>query len=666
MITFTAIDLESHLIRDGQGAPRMVCLSWADKHAQGLLGGDEEGRRAALDHFRKLLHDPRQVLVGANIWYDLGVLCAEDPSLIPAVFAAFEADRIRDVQLRQKMRDLRDGLMKFQYDDEGNATKSTYSLADLEIRLLGRDRSEQKHAPDAWRLRYGELDGVPVADWPTEAKDYPIADVVGTLEIHALQGDPIADELRQTRYQWALQLMSLWGVRTDPAAVAALKVVLEAEADEGRKALLESGLMRMTKKKGQLVPSKHMEVIYQRLREGYANQGLEPPLTPTGRPQATEEALKDSGDPSLAVLAEVGSTFKLLSKDIPQLERGAIVPLCPRWNGLVETGRTSVSPNVQNPPRKGGIRECHIPRPGWVYVSTDLDTIELRALAQACLKLIGWSTMADALRRGEDLHTALAADLMGIEYSDCAARIAAGDKDAGEMRQFAKIPNFGLPGGMGPDSLVAWARGQLPPHLAERVDLKFAKRLIDAWHRKWPEMREYFRMINTLVGAAGQGTIVQLYSGRERGGVPFCAACNTFFQGLTADAAKSALYRICRACYLGDSGDGTGAPLLGSRPVLFIHDEVITEVPWDPAAPERAHAAAQEQARILVHEVQRWIPDIPISSTAVMMRRWFKGAKPVTVDYSGAAILVPGRPEEKAGRTVWVPDGVDAPARVAA
>lgn len=49
-------------------------------------------------------------------------------------------------------------------------------------------------------------------------------------------------------------------------------------------------------------------------------------------------------------------------------------------------------------------------RPGTVLVGADLDTVELRALAQSCLEILGYSEMAAALLRGEDLHLAPAAE----------------------------------------------------------------------------------------------------------------------------------------------------------------------------------------------------------------------------------------------------------------
>ncbi|WP_177233551.1 hypothetical protein [Stigmatella erecta] len=43
--------------------------------------------------------------------------------------------------------------------------------------------SEDKKNPLAWRLRYGELDGIPVECWPVEAVEYPKRDARHTIDV---------------------------------------------------------------------------------------------------------------------------------------------------------------------------------------------------------------------------------------------------------------------------------------------------------------------------------------------------------------------------------------------------------------------------------------------------------------------------------------------------
>jgi DNA polymerase I-like protein with 3'-5' exonuclease and polymerase domains len=150
-------------------------------------------------------------------------------------------------------------------------------------------------------------------------------------------------------------------------------------------------------------------------------------------------------------------------------------------------------------------------------------------------------------------------------------------------------------------------------------------------------MRPYFKLIGALMRGydeKGQtiGDIEQFVSGRIRGRTRYTAACNTFFQGLAADGAKTALYDLQKSCYL-----RSGA-LYGSRAVAFIHDEVIMEHPEESAS-ERA----QIQAEMMVKSMQAVCPDVKISASPALMRCWYKGADAV---YDGRGQLIPWEPPQ--------------------
>jgi hypothetical protein len=85
---------------------------------------------------------------------------------------------------------------------------------------------------------------------------------------------------------------------------------------------------------------------------------------------------------------------------------------------------------------------------------------------------------------------------------------------------------------------------------------------------------------------------------------------------------------------------------------LFLHDEFGLEVPDPPGHPEVAHAAAERLALLMREEMQRWIPDVPVTCGPVLTRRWLKSAKPVYVD----VFLRPSRPVKADGKTKWVYD----------
>jgi DNA polymerase-1 len=639
------MDVESHLLKAGLLAPRLVCLSFA--HRVGEPGGLLD-REDGVARVRNWLCDERIVLVGHNIFFDLGVCAAEDPELLPLIFEKFEDGLVEDTQIRQQLIDIAQGDLKYRYDeDTGDFLKSSYHLADLSDRLLGRKLAKE----DTWRLKYALLDGVPVKEWPDDARGYAITDATTTLEVreaqHRVVGDDgvIPNSVEQHQAAWALHLMSAWGVRTDAVAVAALKKSLEAEHAEAMAKLETTPLIKTNRKKdGSFKQSKYMKAIRERVVGAYKERGWEIPLTEKGAVCTERDVLVKTGDPDLILLAEDGKTAKLLSTYVPILEAGTSCPICARFNILVESGRCSCArPNLQNPPRKGGVRECFVPRDGYLYCFVDYDTLELRALSQVCLDMLGYSSMAEALRRGEDLHVSLAAEILGISPEECLRRYKAGDPEAKDTRQLAKIANFGLPGGMAADTFVEYCAGY-----GRVISKDLAAEIKTTWLRRWPEMPDYFARVSREIGPTGEGTVIQMRSNRVRGRVPFCAFANSLFQGLAADGAKRALWKVSKECYT-----DRASALWNTRPVIFVHDEIISEIPFDPRDPKPTSAAADRKTAVMIEAMQHYIPDVPITAKPVLCRRWYKGAEPVRV----GGVLMPSRPQKSPdGKEIWVLD----------
>ena len=172
-----AFDTETHSIRPGMLAPRLVCSSWSD--------GRVLDREQTLPAIRDALQQAAKrelLLVGHNIAYDFGVVCAEWPELIPLVFAALDADGVSDTLIRHMLHDIAKG------------TVSPGSLADLSEKYLGKHLEKE----NTWRLRYWELDGRPLASWPPEALEYARKDAETTLAVWHAQKNP-ADEFPQVR-----------------------------------------------------------------------------------------------------------------------------------------------------------------------------------------------------------------------------------------------------------------------------------------------------------------------------------------------------------------------------------------------------------------------------------------------------------------------------------
>lgn len=614
-------DTETELIAPGNQAPKIVCLSVSDGT---LVKWDRSAELAAA------LLDSDHLIGGHNVAFDCAVVAAQEPRLLPKIFQKYERNQLCDTGVRQKLIDLAHGNLRGWFRGNGKPEKIGYGLGDgtdpptigLARRLFGVNLDK-----DTYRLRYGELMHVPLDQWPEGAKKYAIDDAQILVPIYDLQeqhADLLADQYRQFRAAFWLKLTSIWGITTNPEAVRKFTEMTKREYDRLAADLVAHGLLRPDRplksgpRKGQIVEgSRDTKVAKARLEAAYVAQGREVPRTPTGEPSLEESACVESGDDVLAAYAELSSLKKTLSENIPVLWSGTRHPIHTFYDELKETGRVGSShPQLMNLPRKVGIRECHHPRRGFVFADADYNVAELCGWAQVCKSVLGFSRLAEVINGGDDPHLEMAATLQGISSTEVKERYKSGDKVIEEARQFAKIPDFGLPGGLGAETFVAYAAQN-----GFKITLERAQEVKDLWHQTWPEAKHYFRWINSLVDKDFP-VVEQLFSGRYRGGVRFTSAANGFFQGIVADAAKSAGWLIARACYIEHD-----SVLYGSRLVVFNHDEFLIESPI-----ERGHECSLELSRLMVEGARPWMPDVPPKAEPKLMKYWSKNAKPVFVD----------------------------------
>jgi hypothetical protein len=575
------------------------------------------------------LEDKREI-VGQNVAYDLAVFCAADPTLIDPVFEAVDSGRVHDTQLRQMMIDNAHGWLMYTTDAQGKKVKSSFSLQALVLRHAN---IYIPKGADTYRLRYHELDGVPLEEWPTEAREYAEKDSEFTLLVYQAQEEDckyLKQEYTEVQAALALHLASVWGMRTDEIMVRLFKERLTKEYAELILIAQAHGFVRED-------GSRDMAAIRAAVSVAYEGKSKK---TPKGAISTDNETLSDSGHDGLQAVADAAGIQKLLTTYCPVLESGTERPINPRYNPILETYRTSCrEPNIQNLPRKGGVRECFIPREGWNFVFCDYDTLELRSLAQVCLDLFGYSDMAVALREGKDLHLLMASELASCTYEEAEADYKDDEPKIAEMRQHSKPANFGFPGGMGAEKFVAYAK-----QYGIEITVDQAKALKTTFLTLYSEMAKYFRFCSDLIDGETCTQLQFVGSEHFRGDVPYTAVCNGYFQHLAAMGAKQAFWKVSKAAYTDKQ-----SPLYGCRPTLFLHDEIGMEVPYTG---QRASDAADELARVMIKTMAEWIPDVPISCGPVMMRRWYKGAKAVRQNGQ----LVPSCPKHYDSKTKWVAD----------
>jgi DNA polymerase I len=632
-----AFDLETHKVQPGLLAPPIVCGAWWDGD-DGKLAGVGQTLFVARG---LLLH--KGIICGANIAYDFGCLAAADPSLLPLIFDKYERGEVFDVLIAQYLDAiahgyLREGMIidprtggQIKHPDTGKQA-FRYSLAVVTDLCLNRKDAKQN---DRFRTSYALLDGIPISEWPEDARQYPLDDVRNTYEVAEYQlknHRNLHDMPFQARAAFASHLAAMWGLRTNPERTGTLHAELDGKYAAAFEKFKAAGIYRDD-------GSKDTKKLKELVTAAYLGQ---PPTTEKGAVSTARDVLAESGDELLEQFADVSKVEKLKNTYLPFVEQGTEKPINLAPNPLLANGRQSYDGLVQLLPRKGGIRECFEPRPGHVWCSVDYSAIELSTLAQVCLWAVGFSKLAEAINEGVDPHSLFAARLGNEDYEAFRRRVDSEDAEARDLRQMTKAANFGYPGMMGAprfaiqkrkeglklclaariaeacgvEKVTEWKGRPYPPVCKACVEQ--AERLRIAYLERWPEMPPYFNWVMTRLDSQA-GELEQFVSRRVRGGLSGPSGANTLFSGLAADGAKRALWAVSKECYL-----DRASPLFGSRVLIFAHDELILEMPE-----ERAHEAAHRQAEVMVAEMKKCVPDVRVSAEPALMRRWYKDAKAV-------------------------------------
>ena len=227
---------------------------------------------------------------------------------------------------------------------------------------------------------------------------------------------------------------------------------------------------------------------------------------------------------------------------------------------VAATGRLSTSnPNLQAIPVRTElgreIRSAFVAEAGHRLVSADYSQVELRILAHVS----GEPKLREAFARGEDIHAATAAEVLGKDQ----ARLT---KDE---RNIAKMVNFGIIYGIS-------AFG-----LSENLEIprEEAQQYIDAYLARFPMVQDFIQ--RTIEQAAQDGYVTTLFgrrrpvpeiraSNRQTRALGERLAVNSVMQGTAADIIKVAMVSIHKR--LREEGRA-------SRLVLQVHDELLVEAP---------------------------------------------------------------------------------------
>ncbi len=232
---------------------------------------------------------------------------------------------------------------------------------------------------------------------------------------------------------------------------------------------------------------------------------------------------------------------------------------------FIQTGTTtgrmsSENPNLQNIPNKNelgqNIRRAFVAESGNELLSLDYSQVELRIAAF----LSGDKKLISIFKNGEDVHTAVAAEVFSVAQKDVTK----------EMRRRAKVINFGVMYGMGVNAL----------RINLGTDRAAAQKFLTDYFEKFSGLASYLEKIKKE--AAERGYTETLFGRRRyfegiKSKVPFIRASaermaiNAPIQGTEADIVKLAMIKL-------DELIRSESLENKARLILQVHDELVYEI----------------------------------------------------------------------------------------
>lgn len=269
---------------------------------------------------------------------------------------------------------------------------------------------------------------------------------------------------------------------------------------------------------------------------------LDLPRTSNGYSMSAEHLAKYNNVPFVQSLLK----FLELEKKKSFLNEMTSERIHPYYDPIKNTGRTSAKgPNIQNPPRKGGIRESMVPKEGHIFVDADYGSIEMYTIADIMRQKGFGRTLFDVLNAGKDPHLFAGSIIYNKPESEVTK----------DQRQASKIANYGFLADMSPETFIDYA-GQF----GISFTLKEAKKIKKGWTEAYPEVKKFWK------SQYKSGGLFKSTTGFLRAGCSYTAWLNTHFQGRAAEGAKIALYLCYKA----------GLPM-----VAFVHDQIVLESPLE-------------------------------------------------------------------------------------
>lgn len=660
-----AFDFETYLISEDHPYPKPVCISSYNGWNKKLVTGMTE-----MEEYLKIILST--TCIAHNATFECGVIYNWFPNLRDNLILALKEKRVICTQMLQNIN-----------NSKVSSPVHQTSLAAMVKHYFETDISAGKKDPDAWRLRYAELEGVPKDQWPGEAVDYAIMDSVWAYKLYETLKHNKADSSRAMESAFYLNMIGKVGIQIDQERVCQLEEEIYAKLDPKYQYLIEKGMCTDI---GTRRPKKNMKVF----REYIKKVVKEPIVSAKGIIKTDLEALEnyyaETEDEIFECFLKLNEYDKVLTAFVSRL-KGAKYILSD-YSTTKSTGRTSSftsklypSVNIQQMPRKvpdvtWDVRNCFVPREGYRLVSIDYSGLELASAATQLFKSFHRSEMRNMLNSGDtpvDLHSMLAAKIMSIKKGkEVPYETFMANKKHGEyadMRQLCKAINLGFPGGIGYDSMrKILLQGGTRTKYAVLEKAKYKNTLLNAYYSlrieepniriKQTAHREYALVYDELVGlkknmfrvypelerfltkqhefaTTGETKWMKdefdewkeepMYKYKvndfERDWCTYTAYCNGFLMQTPAAIGATKTAIALGREYLGHSDVNL---------LAFIHDEFLFEV----------RAGSEEHVKhiseIMIDEMQKVLKGVRIAVEASVMDYWSKDGGEDTVYWKDA------------------------------
>lgn len=516
----------------------LVGLSFSVKPGEAYyipLGANKNETLEILAEFKPVLENPNIEKIGQNIKFDLLVLKWYGIALKGTLFDTMLAHYLIDPDTRHNMDALSENYLGY----------TPISIASL-IGAKGKTQGNMR-----------DVEVEKVVDYASEDADITLqlAHVFKPM-LSERNAEKLASQIENPLI-YVLADMEIEGVKIDIDTLAAYSEELQHEIIKTQQLVYDKAGLKFN-----LASPKQLgEVLFDHLK-------LDPKAkkTKTKQYQTNESVLTALAQKSDIVqdILDFRQMQKLKSTYVdalPLLVNPKTGRVHTSYNqAVVATGRlSSNNPNLQNIPvrteRGREVRKAFIARNSdHILLSADYSQIELRLIAEISKE----KNMLEAFAKGQDIHTATAARVYGIDIN----------KVNSAQRRNAKAVNFGI------------IYGQSAFGLSQNLNIprKEASEIIEQYFGQYPGIKKY---MNDTITFARKNGYVETIMGRRRylrdinsanmtvRGYAERNAINAPIQGSAADLIKIAMINIHK---------NFKAASINSKMILQVHDELVFDV----------------------------------------------------------------------------------------